>query len=586
MANILTASADFKKKFLQKVDFFKQEPVIAGMQLLECDFPPVQRMVLRNLFTTHYQMMTAARGIGKTYLAAVEGLLTAILVPNSRILFVGPTFRSAKIIFTEAENIIRKSPKAQIWIKKIVHLADVWTISCINGSVLSAMPLASESESSIRGFRAHLILADEVPHIPQDTFDLVLIPMLSTVINPMSKVRKIERYKQQIQDKKISRLDLDLLDANKLFGFTSAYFKFNHAYSKILEFDKMREESLEKGFTPRSQTYNFSYMDIPDGFLDMNLVEMGKRNMADFHFRMEWLSEWQSDSNGFYSAKMLDECIGDGPNKYYPELAGDRNSFYIMGIDPARTHDRFSITIAKEQKGVFKVVRVITFKNKNLNIFILKEFRQFLRDYPNVIRIYMDDGGGGLHFKDLIASQSFLSADELPILDMDDEQTRGVRGKRMLKMIHFNPQWSTDYNFAFRAQLEHKGVLFPLNSKMGNIYIKSEEDARDLKDIAMVEVGSMMKEVQSILVTTTPGGLLHFDGPKKDSDIDRYTSTLLCFAAFRDIMFREPTKVEMAEGGWATEMVRQDLEEGTLTPLGEDGVVMGEEGEEIFAGGQ
>ena len=156
-------------------------------------------MVLRDLFDVNYLIISASRGVGKSYIGAVQALLTAILIPNSKILFTGPTFRSAKILFTEAENILKRSARAQIWLKNPpVHQSDIWTIHFLNGSLIAAMPLASESEVSIRGFRAHLIIADELPHIPEDTFNLVLLPMLSTYRDPMLRVKKVEKYSKLV----------------------------------------------------------------------------------------------------------------------------------------------------------------------------------------------------------------------------------------------------------------------------------------------------------------------------------------------------------------------------------------------------
>src|SRR3990167_8723999 len=124
--------------------------------------------------------------------------------------------------------------------------------------------------------------------------------------------------KKLIAQGKATKEELESLNmSNKMFAFTSAYFKFNHIYQKIEEFQKMRDERVAKGIVPNAMTTYFSYMDAPEGFLSMENVEMGRRTMSDQHFRMEWLSEWQADSNGFYPRKLIDSCAGiDGKLSY------------------------------------------------------------------------------------------------------------------------------------------------------------------------------------------------------------------------------------------------------------------------------
>jgi len=585
MANVSLMSQKFRQDVMSKLSLYRKHPIMAGKELLECDFPPAQRVVLRQLFDLSFLFTSATRGFGKSFLAAVQGLLTAILMPNSRILFTGPTFRTAKIIFMEMEKILNNSKRAQIWLKRPpIHNSDMWRCEFITGSIIFALPLASESEVSIRGVRAHLILADEVPHIPEDTFSMVLTPMISTRKDPMIAVRKIEQLKRMVAQGKITKEEALSKDFgfNKLFCYTSAYFKFNHAYKKMEEFQVMRQEKLNLNIKPNSDTFCFSYLDLPEGFPDLNAVEMAKRTMADFQFRMEWLSEWQNDSNGFYTGRLVDSCIGQRELRYFPEVRGDRTSDYYMGIDPARTEDNFAIAVGKDDKGIFKLVKMVTFRNKRMDREILQEVRQLLRDFPNMRRVSMDLRGGGLHFKDLLNSRTFLSGAEDPILDMDDEETRFTKGKRILRMVNMNPQWATDYNFAMKATMERGGVLFPGTAPEGSLYIKAEENPIDIREMMMVEITKTIKEIKSVQISQTGGGHLKFDGPSKRSETDRYVSTLLAFSGFKDCVVREAqnVRVELPSGDWAENL--NDVYDRTMDDS-VDGFALSE-GEMILGG--
>src|SRR3990167_4189711 len=127
MSNLNLASDRLRTQIINKIQLFRSMPVMATKELLEVDLPPVQRMVIRHTFDRSFMVTSASRGIGKTYMAAVQALLVCILIPGSRVLVVGPTFRHAKLIFSEIERILENSAKASIWLKKPpVHQADIW----------------------------------------------------------------------------------------------------------------------------------------------------------------------------------------------------------------------------------------------------------------------------------------------------------------------------------------------------------------------------------------------------------------------------------------------------------------------------
>ena len=67
----------------------------------------------------------------------------------------------------------------------------------------------------------------------------------------------------------------------------------------------------------------------------------------------------------------------------------------------------------------------------------------------------------------------------------------------------------------------------------------------------MVEIGKLCEETQSIEITPTQStGTLRFDSPSQYMKTDRFTSLLLCFAAYRDAILKEPMIEELPGGGW------------------------------------
>ena len=82
--------------------------LISGIKLA-----PYQEVTLKGFFNRNFNMCVWGRGCSKSFIASVYIFLQCIFEPNSKILIAGPTFRTARNIFTNLEKLVN-SKEAQL----------------------------------------------------------------------------------------------------------------------------------------------------------------------------------------------------------------------------------------------------------------------------------------------------------------------------------------------------------------------------------------------------------------------------------------------------------------------------------------
>jgi hypothetical protein len=496
-------------------EFYKKNPDMACIDLLNQDLAPFQRLIIKGIMEHSYIISVLSRGSGKTRMIAMCAAIMCMFNPKIRVGFIAPGFRQSKLAFMEFLAILEESPHLQACVKNISRQTDMWSVEFWNGAFIFALPLSADSAASIRGTRLHVAMIDEYPHVPKAVLDLVINPMLATQRNPMLNVRRIQREKEYKE--KGLEFNEKKQENNKICGFSSAYFQFNHMYKTICDYRKFSDDAKKRGLKSDYAAYVFNYLDAPDGFFDMKMIEHAKATSSSVAFAMEYLSEFPADSDGFFKRSLIESC--KPANGFYLEAMGEKDGRYFLGIDPARTSDAFAITILKISGDTMRVVRTITFENTPF-----PETAQFIRELLkqyNIVQIGMDAGGGGLAMKDLLANPMTAANEQEILLDADDEETIGRRGRRILKM-----HWVSEANFDMRASLEHKKLLFP-DISLADTYIRPEQDESDIEDTMLVEYSKLLDELQSIVMTATKGGTLHFDTPNTHMRKDRYSSLLV-----------------------------------------------------------
>lgn len=496
---------------MEMVNYYRNHPCTAAYDLLGVDLAPIQRLVFRDMWFKNYVIAVCSRGFGKTFLLGTLASLSCLLYPGYRVGLIAPVFRQSKMIFSEVEKLYARSPlMKEATEKKPTRGSDTCylkfkSVGGVSGSFIEALPLGDGSK--IRGSRFYLIVVDELAQVPDTVLDMVVRPMAATTLEPMQNVRRLEEQKRLIELGLATPDDFDEETVNKMVMTSSGFYKFNHMWRRMKDHWSQMEIDGEKS---QYSVWQVPHWDLPEGFLDKNNIDEARRVMSDHEFRMEYEAAMISDSEGFFKASVLEACT-EGSD-FTVELRGEAGKEYVLGIDPSQGGDASCGVVVIKMGNPNRIVNVLELKRKTTQE-LTKGVQSLCKTY-NVIRIFMDKGGGGKAIMDLL--EEGYDGNE-PIIDRTDDDKRHMKGRHILEMVNFNPTWIADANFTTLSMLEDQKLRFPeppLSSAdvLGDAY----ESVKDLK-----------KQMLNIIVTQTPSGALHFDTPKKGQNKDLYSAVIL-----------------------------------------------------------
>lgn len=496
---------------MELIGFYRQNPCIAAYDLLRVDFAPMQRLVFEDMWFKNYVIAVCGRGVGKTFMLGTLSALSCMLYPGYRVGLIAPVFRQSKMIFSEVEKLYSKAPLLrEACEKRPTRGSDTCylkfkAIGGYNPSFIEALPLGDGSK--IRGSRFYLIVVDELAQVPDQTLDMVVRPMGATTLEPMENVRRIERQKKLIELGLATVDDFEEETVNKMIMTSSGYYKFNHMYRRMRDhWDMMDIE----GDASQYKVWQVPYWEMPEGFLDKNNIKEAKRIMSSHEFSMEYEASMVSDSEGFFKASMLDACTNN--SGFTLEIRGEPGAEYIVGVDPSQGGDASCGVVIIKVGNPNKIVNVLELKKMTTQQ--LTNVVQTICEAYNVIRIFMDKGGGGKAVMDLL-DEGYDGYE--PIIDRTDDEKRFLKGRHILEMVNFNPTWIADANFTTLALLEDRKLLFP----------EPPLNSADALGKAYEGILTAKKQMLNIVVTQTSSGALHFDTPKKGQNKDLYSALIL-----------------------------------------------------------
>ena len=510
------------------IDFYREYPEIAAEDLLNIKLADIQKVVLRAMWNKNYVMSIMCRGSGKTFLNGVFACLKCMLYPGHRVGLLAPTFRQSKFMFDECDRLWKRSPIFQsATIKKPTHQSDNCYIEFKSvagrpGSKIQAVPLGDGTK--IRGSRFFSIICDEFPHIPEEIFNMVIRPMAATVADPMENVERIQRQRELVEAGLVAESEIDEKKvANQILITSSGYFTFNHMYDLYSVYKKEMLSGNDK-----YAVFRIPYELLPEGFLDDDNINSARKEMSSLEFSMEYEAAFIPDTDGFYKASLLEGCKD---KEHAPQVAGSTGKSYILGVDPARSEDSFAIVIV-EISNPARVVHALEYQKETF-----PKMAAVLEDLCmayNVQSIYMDAGGGGMAIKDILA-ENHRGLPGGPILDAEDEAHQQKTGRHVLTMCNFGTEFISDSNFAALRLLERREILFPVPPKT--------DVPRPADEESWATITRMLQQMQTIIISETPTGKIHFDVPKGSGHgvqkKDLYTAFMLAARGIYDFLWAE-----------------------------------------------
>lgn len=422
---------------------------------------------------------------------------------------------NSKYIFSEVEKIYEKSDIfKEACAKDPVKGTDTCYIKLksagnVPGSVIEALPVGNDG-SKIRGSRFYLLLVDELAQVSESILDLVLRPMSSASSAPMERVRRREEKERLISLGLATESDFGEETVNKLIMTSSGFYKFNHMWRRMRDYWSQMDKAAARGEECQYSVWQVPYWDLPDSFLDQTNIDESRRVMSAAEFSMEYEAAMISDSEGFFKASLLEACTAASP--FEPILVGRENKNYVVGVDPNQGGKASCGVVVLEVGNPIRIACVLELVSKTTQE-LTKSIQQ-LCDKFNVIRIFMDKGGGGKAICDLL-EEGYNNYE--PIIDRTEPDHINMQGRHILEMVTFNTTWIAEANFTTKAMLESLSLVFP----------SVNPESIDSVYIASKAVETLKSQMLSIVVTQTATGSLHFDTPSKHMNKDLYSALIL-----------------------------------------------------------
>ena len=448
--------------------------LIAGVDLF-----PFQHLAIKSMLEADYFLGIWSRGMSKSFSTAIYAFLDAIFNQGIQIGILAATFRQSKMIFEKIEDIAKKPEAAFLGqcITKKSKKNDQWTLE-IGESKIIALPLGDGSK--LRGFRFHRIIIDEFLLMPEHVYNEVILPFLSVVQNPTEREKFTKMENQLIAAGKMSEDDRKIWPNNKLIALSSASYKFEYLYKVYETFENLilhGSNDIHKDNANRV-IMHFSYDVAPKALYDQNLINQSKQTMSQSQFDREFNAIFTDDSSGYFKTSTMKACtIPDGEAPAV-ELAGDKDSKYLLAFDPSwaesESSDDFAIQVFKLNDNAKTGTLVHSYAVPGLKMNEHINYMHYLLTSFNIVALVGDYGGGVQFLQAANASQKFsesnIKLQQLEV-DLDDnekyqERLREAKMQYDLKERKFcilrkpTSDWIRKANELLQANFDHKRVWF------------------------------------------------------------------------------------------------------------------------------
>ena len=473
-------------KFLRSNITFTSN-LISGVDLF-----PFQHLAIKSMLEADYFLGIWSRGMSKSFSTAIYAYLDAIFNQGIQIGILAATFRQSKMIFEKIEDIAKKPEAALLGqcITKKSKKNDQWTLE-IGDSKIIALPLGDGSK--LRGFRFHRIIIDEFLLMPEHVYNEVILPFLSVVQNPTERERFTKMEDQLIASGKMNEAEKKVWPNNKLIALSSASYKFEYLYKVYETFEDLiingPKEAKEMDKANRV-IMHFSYDVAPKALYDQNLINQSKQTMSQSQFDREFGAIFTDDSSGYFKTSTMQACtIPDGEEPTI-EVAGDKDSKYLLAFDPSwaesESSDDFAIQLFKLNDNAKNGTLVHSYAMPGLKMNEHIKYMHYLLKHFNIVCI-VGDYGGGVQFMQAANASQIFNDDNIKIQEItanfDDlekyqDELRNARNQYNLKSGRIcvlrkpSSDWIRRANELLQANLDHKRIAFGSRALNENYHIQ------------------------------------------------------------------------------------------------------------------
>ncbi|MAF42584.1 MAG: hypothetical protein CMI54_00250 [Parcubacteria group bacterium] len=522
-----------------------------------------QEVTLKGMMNRNFSMCVWGRGCGKTFIASVFCFLQCIFNPGTKILVAGPTFRTARFIFSNLEKMV-ESKGAELLMQCFgakIKRNDQFEWQINEGSV-TAIPLNGEK---IRGFRANVLLLDEYLLLPEDLINTVLMPFLVAPQNMKERIEIREMEDKLIEQKVMKEKDRMVFENDsKMIALSSASYTFENLYKTYQDWVN---KIYEKGTGDASYFVSqLGYETLPEHMIDHTIIEAAQDGgSSNASFQREYCAQFTDGSDSYFSAIKMHGCTIPDGEEPTTLIKGRPNKKYVVGIDPnmsdSPSADYFGISVMEvndEKETATLVHNYAGLGNLNKHV----QYLYYILESFDPVLISVDNAGADMFLEAANNSKLFIdNRVNLKTIEFDSnkegadyiKQVRDFKRtyNKENRQIAFNQVFSSDWirkaNELLQANIDYKKIWFASRtSANGSEFDKQSTYKINLKQVNEENMGMFIetqdnlvyqvkKQCALVEVKTTARGTQTFDLPqhlKRNTSAhrarkDNYTALLL-----------------------------------------------------------
>ena len=223
---------------------------------------------------------------------------------------------------------------------------------------------------------------------------------------------------------------------------------------------------------------HFSYDVAPEALYDQNLINQSKQTMSQSQFDREFNAIFTDDSSGFFKTSTMAACtVVDGETPCL-EIAGDRDSKYLLAFDPSwaesESSDDFAMHVIKLNDNTRTGTLVHSYAVPGLKMNDHINYFHYLLTHFNIVAIVGDYGGGVQFLQGANASEQFNKANiniKEIVADLDNTEhyqealrdakmQYNLKDKKICILRKATSDWIRKSNELLQASFDHKRLWF------------------------------------------------------------------------------------------------------------------------------
>ncbi|RLC33239.1 MAG: hypothetical protein DRZ76_04540, partial [Candidatus Nealsonbacteria bacterium] len=288
-----------------------QDPVEFAEKLL--GFYPTDYQVSLLRDRSKRIVIRMSRQAGKTTTIAIKAIHFALSNPRTLTLIIAPSKRQSMIMMDRIQGFLMSmDDKIR---RKLVRKMLRTVIYFRNGSQIVALPC---SVHLLRGYTAHLILADEAAFFRDDEtiFYSVLFPMLSTT-------------------------DGTLIVSSTPWGKNNVFYQFNQ--------------------DPKFSKHVVTWRNVVEaGLVKQEFIEEMKRLLPEERFKMEFEAEFIEDEDSWLKQDLLAKAIDPELTPWKFDDFYENKELYV-GVDFGKHRDYSVVSVVENRDGILRLVHMKRF---------------------------------------------------------------------------------------------------------------------------------------------------------------------------------------------------------------------------------